>query len=221
MKKAFTTAELLISLMVIGVIAALVIPVFTKDYNTRIRTAAIKDSFATIMSAVQRSCADKNVSYFSQTGYMDSAESRSEFLKKYLRGKMENNETKKFASSYTSLSGLTGSFSGEFTYFTMQSGAALAMNCRSAALRKFQNGVLVLDSTQKVCTFYMDTNGKSGPNKGGIDMFTFHIGSNSNDVAILNTPVCKYNALGDNCLYQLIRNDWDIDNLANETSLKF
>ena len=235
MKKAFTTAELLISLIVIGVIAALVIPVFTKDYNTRIRAAAIKDTYATLMSAIQRACADKNVTYFSHTGYMGSKASLEEFLKKYLRGKIESAGSSKFNNKYSSISnpkpsgqGLTdGPKDSSYAYFTMQNGGMLAMTCRDGKLMHFKatSGYNVPtnegEDTQRYCTFYIDTNGRFAPNIGGIDMFTFHIGSYSNNVAIQSSTLCKSSALGENCVYQLIRNDWNIDNLANESVLNF
>ena len=209
MKKAFTTAELLISLVIIGAIASLVVPTIVKDYNTRIRTAAIKDNYANIMAAIERACADENVTYFSKTGYMQNGNSIKEFMNKYIRGVEKNSFAagsvyRRFYNG-NSYSPSSVSCNANLYCYTMQSGAALKAECNPV-------------SNKPRCTFYIDTNGKGEPNRGGVDMFSFIIGADSNDPIVINSTVCRNSALGTNCINQLLINDWDLEKLWTETS---
>ena len=51
MRKAFTIAELLVALTIIGVIAAVTLPVLSNSYNDRMYNAALKKNFSVLSNA--------------------------------------------------------------------------------------------------------------------------------------------------------------------------
>ena len=206
MKKAFTTAELLISLIVIGAIATLVVPTIVKDYNTRIRSAAIKDTYTTIMSAIERACADKNVSVFAHTGYMYDVQN---FMETYFKGKKGNFNgfrhcAKVSLSAVSACDNWIGATNYKNSYdYKLQGGTFLKIQCYN-----------VVSNKERVCKFYIDTNGYGAPNVGSVDAFSFHIGSDSNNIINAEPDrVCKNDPSGENCIQELIKNDWQIDKL--------
>ena len=69
MRKALTIGELLVTMTIIGVIAALVLPGFLKDYHKRIYTTKLKKTYEILDNAINQACTDNNVSYFYQTPY--------------------------------------------------------------------------------------------------------------------------------------------------------
>ena len=59
MKKAFTLVEVLIVVTIIGILAAVVVPIF-KDHVTKAREAAIKDTLHTVREAIEIYAAQHN-----------------------------------------------------------------------------------------------------------------------------------------------------------------
>lgn len=231
MKKAFTTAELLIAMTVIGVIAVLVVPTFIRDYNLKVYSATIKDVYTSIESAIMRACADSGVEEFERTSYVSgNAEDQKAFITKYFKAQ----EKDSFASEYKSLSGSSGSYNGRnCPMYTLHNGAAIRMCCTPLTFsgnmiagpnphyedREVKNGF---------CTFYVDINGKSDPNVGGLDMFTLtfdgHTNTLSHAVCVRDNAsgredcrldgersACTNSPLGENCIDELINNDWKMD----------
>jgi len=212
MKKAFTTAELLISLVIIGTIAMLVVPTFIKDYNMRVYSTSIKNIYNDIMNAVARACADSNVTYLSHVGFSATG-NENIFLSTYLKGENPNGDIDDvFANSYKSLSGsstsllseedVTGLFeSGDMPKYKLQNGVVMIMRC----------GQTVSGVEHKVCTFDIDTNGKSAPNIGGIDKFRMHIDVETNSLVSNTNVTCSTSPAGENCVDELIEHDWDME----------
>jgi len=199
MKKAFTTAELLISLVIIGTIAMLVVPTFIKDYNIRVYSTSIKNIYNDIMNAVARACADSNVTRFSETIYSKSGNEMN-FMKTYFKGQEGNS----FATKYKSLCGTEKDFTPEEDKtFILPSGAALQMKCKN----------------NFVCTIHIDTNGRSGPNIGGLDKFRLDLATRSSSIqqqlSIGGDGQCYGSAAGSQCIQELLRKDWDIERYTN------
>lgn len=192
-KKAFTTAELLIAMTIIGVIAALVVPPLMRDYSMRVHGAAIKEAYGTIMSAIERACVDANVSVLARTKYVIGG-NESEFFKNYFKGKIDKNA---FASKYSSLSGQKNNSSGyPKTSVVLSNGAAVAFYC---------------DNGGHECAFFVDTNGPAEPNTGGVDMFLIVFAPYSNEIVLNSSSSnCKSSTVGDGCIKKLIDADWDV-----------
>ena len=82
MKKriAFTLAEVLVTLGVIGVVAAMTLPTVIKNYQKKVAATKVKSAYSQLLQAVQRSEADND----EIKGWDFSTTSTKTFMEKYL-----------------------------------------------------------------------------------------------------------------------------------------
>ncbi|MBP3820871.1 type II secretion system protein [bacterium] len=192
MKKAFTTAELLIAMTIIGVVAALVMPGFMQDYSRKIYVTHIKKVYGLILSGVEQACADGGVSNFKMTKYSKSG-NEEEFLTKYLKIKDTSNI---FADSYKSISGESLELSLTGTSVKLAGSESVNMSC----------------DVNSICKFTVDVNGTEKPNIGGRDLYTFTVNPTENIIEDADdADNCATNANGSGCLQKLIDKDWTMD----------
>ncbi|MBR1460028.1 prepilin-type N-terminal cleavage/methylation domain-containing protein [bacterium] len=67
MKKAFTLAEVLITLTIVGTIAALTVPQVIQDYKYKLYTTQLKKVYAEVSEAVETAKTNENTDHFYQT----------------------------------------------------------------------------------------------------------------------------------------------------------
>ena len=211
MKKAFTTAELLISLVIVGTIALLVVPTFVKDYNMKVYSATIKDTYSNIMAAVARICADRNVTYLEHIGFSTNTlnnVNEQNFLRNYMKGKIipSSKQSSVLASSYKSLDGTSINMPSNIssTIYKLQNGVVIIMEC-GQTVQDLNN------ANHTVCTFNIDINGRSAPNTGGIDIFRMDVDVATNSIVTKADGTCVTSPIGDNCIPELLNNDWDME----------
>ena len=193
MKKAFTTAELLIAMTIIGVVAILVIPGFIQDYIRKVYTAHVKKIYGLVLASVEQACNDNNVSNFKLTKY-SKAGKENDFLTTYLN---VQNSTAGFATTYKSISGTSKDIS-------LSSGATVKLPGAET--------INMACDASFLCTFTVDVNGPDKPNVGGRDMFTFTVNPISNNIEDADAASkCPSNANGAGCLQTLIDNEWTMD----------
>ena len=165
---AFTLAEVLITLGVIGVISALTLPTVIKHYQQHETVNRLKPTYSIISQAVRMSetengllenweipnagnnnttdCYDKSKQFFDQ------------YLKQYIKFAKDCKASECFADSYIRPNGEI--YNNEFTTYNI----VLA------------NGSVVgFQAHDTLANVYVDLNGKKGPNKFGRDFFTIVI----------------------------------------------
>ena len=183
MRKAFTVAELLLTMTIIGIIAILVLPSFLKDYHKKIYTTRLKKTYEVLFSAMEQACIDNNVSYFYQTPYSkpNASDKQAEFMNKYFK-EMEN-----ASSSGTSL------FADKYKVLRLKGGEAISLSCQTA------------DS----CTVIVDINSTEAPNVGGRDLFKFNLDTANNKVSSTDDyNKCGTDVYGTGCFSRIIRDNW-------------
>ena len=166
-KKAFTLAEVLITLTIIGVIAAMTIPNLMQSYRKHQVEVGVKEAYTILSNALTMSKAEhgalgdliessnSNAVFFSQN-----------YLEPYLKisSKCEGGDTScKMHRGY--LKCVDGTICQK-TYTYVDGGYTLA------------NGMYVFpgtaaDNNHKSFSFAVDINGKQGPNQIGHDIFYF------------------------------------------------
>lgn len=233
MKKAFTLAEVLITLSIIGLISVLTIPSLVKNYKNKLYAASIEKIYSQITDAVQAVMNDEHSSEFYKTtaGVLpDDNEDGSKkdcasttmgscwFMRNYLsvaKG-MVDCTSKKIngdkgtrpvcvADEYT-----TPSAEGSMIHFgncvQTVSGAAVCMT---------------LNPTNGVTSVFVDTNGPAQPNFTGVDVFVMNI-SPSGVVTDWSTDPAKCNTnsgtnyghaadYGTGCLTKVMNAGWKIE----------
>jgi prepilin-type N-terminal cleavage/methylation domain-containing protein len=170
MRKAFTLAEVLITIGIIGVVAAITIPNLITAYQKKVTAMRLKQNFAIFSQVIRESQADN--------GEMSGWPSRSEmtaleFEKQYILPYLKNVEETKSHVVYalnkrinraSTTQSLQWFYNNSRHYYLLQNGAV------------FTTGRYSLGDDIYIA---IDINGKSGPNIMGIDVFMFNIGIRS------------------------------------------
>ncbi len=212
-KSGFTLAEVLITLVIIGVIAALTLGTVISNSSKKQLESQIKKFHAQFANAIQLYMVDNEIDKFSDE-YAEFDEEK--FINNYLKytTKCENGDTACFAEKYIINSGGESAenplpASGYMGYL-LKDGSALSVSGRAYV------------------TF--DVNGPKKPNKAGQDLWAFYIHSDgsidgseltpevkrSSSASEINDLVnqgyqdnCPDNSYG-SCFAYLIRNDYKI-----------
>lgn len=199
-KVAFTLAEVLITIGIIGVVSALTIPLLVAKYNERVTVAKVKETYAMLAYAEKRwedelDCVGDVAACISGCK-ANSTCTLSELVKhiKYSDIVFKGDKTKKtwlYDLAY-GLNGEPSRFCGVTTY-SRDGGPGLKM--------LLPNGVSVdfeIDNYVQSINGNMDINNSAGPNRVGIDVFPFGIGAYKNDkYKGLNPYHAEDNAPGD------------------------
>jgi len=198
-KEAFTLAEVLITIGIIGVVAAITIPNLISNYQKRTWTAQLQKSYAVLNQGFRRMLADDNASLLSQTEsfasiggdeinssngikykrcsayYNDfNSENCKDFysnLSKYF--KIADIRNVNYKSSYlNSKTRLNQDY--PYTAITLMDGAMIFghwfYSQPSGSTNNQMKGYVAL--------FNLDVNGSKGPNIMGRDLFVFYLGDN-------------------------------------------
>ena len=91
-RKAFTLTEVLLAVAIVGIIAALVLPVVTKHFQDKSLDASIKREKAALELAIKSVLVEENVDSYKKTAlYSDNSDSTDYdstsgvFIKRYLK----------------------------------------------------------------------------------------------------------------------------------------
>lgn len=200
MRKALTIGELLVTMTIIGVIAALVLPGFLKDYHKRIYTTKLKKTYEILENAINQACNDNNVSYIGQTKYgISSKANQQEFLDKYF--KITATKTQPFAKQYKILN------TGVLSNYGLASSHGWAKLVSGEAVSYYCAG-----GTTTFCVFRVDVNSTDGPNIGGRDFFILYIDLKTNKIYDGKAPEdCGTEYSGGGCFGRILKNNWEMD----------
>ena len=196
MKKAFTLAEVLISLAVIGVIAALTIPSLINSYKTKIYGSQLKKVYSQLTTAAKEIITDEHADsplvndngeedetkkgfYYTSAGTEDGV---ADFLNNYLKNSKKDCGTGKtktcLASSYKSKDGEDiGSVTDDYYCVQTINGASVCIVFDDKYAWDHNTGPQdYMGATRLV----VDVNGIKKPNKAGMDLFVMKIDNNGN-----------------------------------------
>ena len=196
---AFTLAEVLITLGVIGVVAAMTLPTLIKNYQKHVWVNQLKKSVSVVENGFKLAMADDEVMELENTKLMQSLGNdtimRDE--NKFKNFMTEFNKYFKVISAeityvptidYKFLSG--GSFGdaeGDYSKITLADGCILFINNGFKGQPGKKSGAVCEQIKQlggSTCALYdggeidIDVNGNKGPNQLGRDRFRFSLGNN-------------------------------------------
>ena len=180
MKKAFTLAEVLITLGIIGVVAALTLPSVVQNYQKRSLEVATQKFYSVMSQAIKQYMADEGVDDLRGTSLSgdddDSDETRTakddEFFKKYLKAQICEDGC--FADNYKTQAGET-SFaigkSADYVDYLDIKGRYLLPD--GMVVNSYYYGALGDNDTPG--NIFVDVNGRKGPNKIGYDLWSMSV----------------------------------------------
>ncbi len=172
---AFTLAEVMVTLGIIGVVSAMTVPTLMQNYQRQSYVTQLHKVYNELSQALLRYQTDKNAINFKEAG-LSGSEAYTEFQKNYFKVVQDcgTTQTPCFASSYKKMSGSSTNFKCKYGCMSLASGAAIG---------GYGNG------TNGVYEIVVDVNGQKGPNIFGRDAFTMYIYTAQNvidDLALKN-----------------------------------
>lgn len=207
---AFTLAEVLITLAVIGIATMLTLPTISVHYQKKTQIAGLQRIYTQMANSVRLLMVDERVkslfdSYLVQTSSDSVEDTAGQFLHKYFKIAKDcgADPTDCFAPSYTNLEGGAVTVPDENVYCVM------VVNGASVCVEP-------LNDQYKISgTVIVDVNGYAKPNISGRDLFMFHIygdgfvgdrGGWWKDV-----DYCKSSTYGFGCFNRVVNSDWNMD----------
>ena len=173
-KMGFTLAEVLITLVIIGIIAAMTIPTLMNNTNKQEYVSRLKKAYSTLSQVTNRIIAEQGNPRGDIGGWATTSLAVYEMYKKYLsKVKDCNTSTGCMASEYKRMNNQTVSYDDASSRrFVLADGTSVLFHSghfsNSCEYESF--------GSSNVCQIIaVDINGKKGPNALGTDAFAFAI----------------------------------------------
>ena len=192
--RAFTLSESLITLMVIGVVAALTIPALMQTYKKHATEVTLKKTYSTMVNAIKMAEVDYGDPETWEIDCSDDAAKdkslTDKYLLPYLKMAMDSNSSSTADSlNYSVYNPKTGEevfgFNSRYgeqrnTAFCLNDGVCILPEGISA-----ENGFLIASKQEqdkgyyeRLFHFWIDVNGPKAPNAIGKDIFAFYVYKN-------------------------------------------
>ena len=201
----FTLAEVLITLVIIGVIAAITIPTLMNKTNKQEYVVKLKKAYSTLSQATNRIIAENGTPKESLGGWLTSHEALYNMYAKYLSNakRCDVGQTCFSYITYKNQDGTNSSYkfmkyedTGELvladgTFVQFNAGTDCAIGKRADEFKTVS------------AHLHVDVNGAKGPNMWGVDAFRFYLNENG-----LFPTGCWYNSTncdGQNCTCTVLR----------------
>jgi type II secretory pathway pseudopilin PulG len=228
-KIAFTLAEVLITLGIIGVVAAMTIPGVIKNYEKQVTISKLKKVYSCLNQMISRSYADNGpVTSFLKSGETLTATSTEQFFKTYVltyfdEPKVANNRFYKTTNDYVYKRIDNRTY--QESIFTNYGAGRILFKTKDGVIYYMTNLQWDNSSGKQVATnsseikILVDINGINEPNMLGKDVFKFSISLNSNKVvpacynkseAYINSDCNSNGGSGGCCADRIMRAGWEI-----------
>ncbi len=182
-KTGFTLAEVLITLVIIGVIASMTIPSAINAKNDKETIARLKKSYS-VLSQIATTSRAYNGDFTVWTMQDNNTSSVEEVFKTYIQpyirttkvcidenGCWSDNITKDFSGTSNASTATTKGIGSNLVTFVMSDGTSVSMDIYGGNIDSVFG---VLDNVfYPTLTFFVDLNGNKGPNQIGKDVFAF------------------------------------------------
>lgn len=214
-KKAFTLAEVLITLTIIGVVASLTLPDIKQGVDAKTNMAMLQKTYSTLQQATNMAISEhENPVYW---GMVDnSTESITKvynYYKPYFK-MMRECPNKPGCWAYP-MRGLNKTIiwsahnTGWYQYaFTFTDGVSVLIDIYPASSIRSQFGINV---NYDAAVFFVDVNSEKNPNQLGKDIFCFVVTERGMVPAgMTDTNDCKTNSTGYKCTSKIIQSGWSI-----------
>ena len=199
MKNAFTLAEILITMGIIGVVSAMTVPALNQSWQRDSYTTQLRKIYTEVAQAAVRCKADNNVQNLTEAR-INSGTIRDKFVAKYFNiiKPCGISKTPCFATTYKTITGTnvnSSSFHNCHTVDVIASGAALCTYWSSI------NEIRII----------VDVNGAKDPNIIGRDVFAMRIRSNTGlveDTSDSSFDSSKTDPVYSGALRSIMNNGW-------------
>ena len=174
---AFTLAEVLVTLGIIGIVSAMTVPTLMQNYQRQSYVTQLHKVYNEMSQALLRYQTDRNAINLTEAGLSDIT-SLDNFMKNYFKIVKDcgMDETACFGSNYKKIDGSSINF-----MYTDSDGVRAYVLANGASI------AIISGSNY----FHLDVNGKKGPNIVGRDTFAIKIHSNGLLDELCNSAPCS------------------------------
>ncbi len=223
-RTAFTLAEVLITIGIVGVVASLTMPSLIANYQKQQVVTQLKREYNVISNALRAAQADYGDYEEWELGQAGTIQSASDFADNYLLPylsvlkKCGTETSGECTYEYTALNGSSGRSLAKYSRFILNDGAMIFVSTSSTSV------------FPKLIYINIDINGNKKPNKMGKDLFVFATtlettqdiykptgrltanGQTQTRETIKNNGIvgCSQNARGEFCSALIIKDGWTI-----------
>lgn len=182
---AFTLAEVLVTLGIIGVVSALTLPALVKNHQRQVYVIQLHKVYNEVQQAVDSYVTENNYVNLGESRIRNNADELRRFVNKYFKVTQNcgTHYTPCFEAEYSSLNGDTVSDIGSLCNIvvTIADGTAICWDVAPMDAEVDEDGNSFSSSNSvgsdgEVIDLEVDINGKQGPNIYGRDMFAFVVG---------------------------------------------
>lgn len=235
-KFAFTLAELIIGITVIGILTAVTVPSMIRSHQKHGEVALLKNVYTDLGDNLNSYKSEQGINAiltFNQSKVQNFVQNNFDVIKTC------STTSSCFSAYYKSLSGVKSEFSKNGGYgAVLKNGVAMYIVPETVSTTAYSRVCLGSRdsdcymnydafSNNKLATVYIDVNGEKLPNLGGRDMFTFNIyGDFSIDevspsvirggtaITARNTLYsnnCTTSATGVGCFGKILNDNWEMN----------
>ena len=227
-KVAFTLAEVLITLGIIGVVAALTLPTVIKNYQKQVTITRLQKAYSILGQVAQKSIVDKGAIDFVDGEPLDESKVREFFNTYWLQNFKgvyvypENKIPKLNGNTpvYRYISGILNvddttiytSFPNGRIFFSTSDGMSFFVLIMKWGISFNDKGEFVskkplYNSQQSVI---VDINGVAPPNTNGKDVFYYYVDFSNGKVSPGGGNSCSKTASGMSCAKKIMQDGWKI-----------
>ena len=166
---AFTLAEVLVTLGIIGVVSAMTVPTLMQNYQRQSYVTQLHKVYNETSQMLIQVMTDRNALNLNETGAFNNIENSAATFKKYFKVVHDCGATLTpcFASEYKSIDGTSTAAAGECWYaVSLANGASICFTS------------MINDGNYPYIVTYVDVNGAKGPNISGRDYFLLQFYNN-------------------------------------------
>lgn len=196
-KKGFTLAEVLITLGILGVVAALTLPTFNVNAKYQAMASKLSSTISSVENSFAAMMSTDSADDLTDTTFWKSGKTTGE-LATYL--KIAELPSLPNSGNYKTLSGTQKTIANTAVAYQMKNGAVLMIDYKNAAISNSDRLAAGGSVTDFIAQIDIDVNGEEKPNKYGRDVFRFALGNNGHlyPCGSLNYSIVL---LGDDSLY--------------------
>ena len=238
MKTAFTLAEVLITLGIIGIVSAMTIPTLINNYQKKVTVAKLQKVHAVLNQIARLAVANDSIKGYT-AGQEVTAEKTEEFFNEFIFSQLKSPKViSKGSDVYTTCESnltdycykrLNGNYHDESirnlfdngrAFFTVNDGNLYYIYIHRWDIKYDEEGNVVERTLRYITNSqaYVDINGSSGPNTLGKDVFAFTIDFDKGSAypmgytSTINTinSVCSKSGTGLYCAEKIRRDGWQI-----------